>query len=81
VRHVDNDGIHVAKIMGQTACPKHGADKQMPCWFVYSDSNSNRLPALCGARIRKAGYNGAISPTSNQSNKSSGVRRPNGRQR
>ena len=35
------------------ACPRHGAREHEPCWVVPSEAG---FPAVCGHRIRRAGY-------------------------
>jgi hypothetical protein len=66
-----NDGRHIHDIISRTICPKHGAKKGDPCFKVYYDSpidgpNERETcgPAICGARVLSAGFNGRISPNS-----------------
>lgn len=66
--NIPNDGKHIHQIMMTTTCKKHKADEGTPCYVVNPGTGSvgNGLLALCGARIKRAGYNGEISETSFQ---------------
>lgn len=59
-----NDGQHVVYICNKTECSKHNADIGTPCWSVYQSETGRYLPALCGSRIRKAGFAGVITALS-----------------
>ena len=56
-----NTGTHIADILRRTKCKKHNALENQPCWDVYYGYASGTAPALCGARIKRAGYVGKIS--------------------
>lgn len=45
-----------------TPCPAHGLPAGVPCWTVPDDVRER--PALCDARVRRAGYRGAVSDRS-----------------
>jgi hypothetical protein len=60
-----NNGKHIDDIVGRTECGHHNAPKGTPCFYLYYDKASlNRGSAVCGERIRKAGFVGKISPNS-----------------
>lgn len=73
---LDNDGKHISAIIDQTHCEKHGASTGMACYVVTPDGNtgSRDLLGVCGARVKRAGYNGKISETSFQ--RTTGPREP-----
>lgn len=59
-----NDGQHIAYIYNQTECKKHSAEQGTPCWSVLQPDTGRYLPALCGSRIKKAGFIGHVSSLS-----------------
>lgn len=63
---LDNDGRHIASILERTTCKKHGAQEGAPCWNVRTGSAnwSGFLAAICGARVKRAGFNGKVDPSS-----------------
>lgn len=65
---MENDGRHIVNAMERTSCKKHDAPKGVPCWTLSKNVKGGfgRYAAICGTRIRKAGYNGQISPSSMQ---------------
>jgi hypothetical protein len=59
--------IKIQHIMDNTTCKKHHAERSVPCWFVLpGEANVNFLSGICGPRVRKLGFSGAISPESLQ---------------
>ena len=61
----DNDGVHIVNITNSTDCRKHGSEKGKACWYIWPGSSYGRpLPAICGARVKRAGFNGAVSASS-----------------
>lgn len=60
---IENDGKHIHSIIEKARCDNHGAETGIPCWHVAVDG-IGYLAAVCGLRIRRAGYRGEISPTS-----------------
>lgn len=61
----DNDGKHIDEIVDNVACSIHSAEKGVPCFEVhYGVAKGGRGPGICGPRIRKAGFNGEIQPSS-----------------
>jgi hypothetical protein len=65
-----NDGKHIAEVIDRTSCSDHQAESFQPCWDVRLDTRPDSLGrAVCGRRIRAAGFNGKISETSVQSKK------------
>lgn len=60
-----NSGKHIDDIISRTACAHHYAAQGFPCFTVkYDDGKGTYGPAICGSRIRKAGFNGIINPVS-----------------
>ena len=64
MRTPPNDGVHIRAIIEGTSCEKHHAERNVACWDIYVGAISDWAPAICGARVRKAGFVGTISPTS-----------------
>ena len=67
--HAENNGVHIRDIMSRTDCMKHDAPEGIPCFHVKYDTVNGYSAGLCGARIRKAGFNGRVSHESVQSKK------------
>lgn len=70
---LQNDGLHISRILETTTCNKHEKSLGLgePCFLIIPGSKKD-APALlgaCGARIKRAGFNGTISPTSFQSSR------------
>lgn len=61
-----NDGRHIESIVANTACPKHNAVEDSPCFLIFPGAKSKTVVLLgvCGPRIKRAGYNGTINPLS-----------------
>jgi len=60
-----NSGEHIDEIVVTTMCTTHGAEKGIPCFYIrYDDGKGTTSPAVCGPRIKKAGFNGEIHPSS-----------------
>lgn len=72
--NLHNDGKHIRAIVTTTTCKKHKADEGTPCYVVHPGTGKveNGLLGVCGARIKRAGYNGTISETSFQTKRPSG---------
>lgn len=63
-----NDGKHIAQVVSRTPCKTHQRPIGAPCWDVYLDTVKGEVTrAVCGSRIRSAGFIGTISETSVQS--------------
>lgn len=61
----DNDGKHIDDIVNETVCDRHNSERGVACWYVFWSSRHEELgPAICNDRIRSAGYNGDIQPSS-----------------
>lgn len=61
----ENPGIHISRIITETNCPKHMAIPGMPCWTIFSNiADAGYYRAVCGKRIKRAGFIGSISPQS-----------------
>jgi hypothetical protein len=63
--HEVNSGKHIDDIVIRTSCNQHTAPKGWPCFEVrYDDGKGTIGPAVCGIRIKAAGFNGIINPNS-----------------
>lgn len=60
----DNLGEHIVGAISRTICKKHGAPEGIPCWHLPKSNGFGYYPAICGGRIRLAGFAGKISPQS-----------------
>lgn len=74
---MQNDGKRIESIINSTACGKHQADRGVACWsvatrIVESDFSERYGLAVCGRRIKKAGFNGKIDPRSLRSKSAGG---------
>lgn len=61
---LENSGSHIATILSSTDCRNHDSEPGSPCWDIWLVSNNRYAPAVCGNRIRRAGFNGKIDPKS-----------------
>lgn len=60
-----NDGNNIWTVTSRSACNVHGAQVDEPCWNVFPLTDPlTTQPAVCGSRIRAAGFVGVISPLS-----------------
>lgn len=60
-----NSGKHIDDIIDRTECSIHYAGMGYPCFEVlYGNGKGEYGPGICGPRIRKAGFNGTIHPSS-----------------
>lgn len=62
----NNTGQHINRIVTSTSCGKHRVAEGLPCYTMHPfvKSNAFDLIGVCGARIKKAGFTGVISPAS-----------------
>lgn len=61
----DNSGKHIEDIIGRTVCDRHDGAKGIACFYVFLDTkNGEASEAICNDRIKKAGFNGKITPNS-----------------
>lgn len=64
-RYEVNSGKHIDDIVDRTSCLIHTAPKGYPCFSIrYDDGKGTDGPAVCGPRIKAAGFNGIINPNS-----------------
>lgn len=60
-----NSGEHIDYIVSQTACDKHNAPQGYACFEIrYNSRRGETSPAVCGTRIKNAGFVGEITPSS-----------------
>lgn len=72
----DNDGIHIEHIVNSTKCAKHGAEEGTPCWDIFIGAIQEEGMAVCGTRIRSAGFEGRISRSSLSLGSAKPVKKP-----
>jgi hypothetical protein len=61
----DNDGKHIDEIIQSVSCSIHSAEIGVPCFHIqYGVLKGGLGPGICGPRIKKAGFNGEIQPSS-----------------
>lgn len=61
----ENSGKHIDDIVGRTVCDKHHGHKGVACFYVFwSTGDGEPKEAICDARIKAAGFNGTINPSS-----------------
>lgn len=73
---IDNDGRHIMRVITSTECRKHGATPGHACYMIPNDL-WEWYRGVCGARIKKAGFNGKITEKSLSLSR----RQPEGRSR
>lgn len=60
-----NSGKHIDDVIRRTTCDRHNGDKGIACFYVfYGSKNGEAGPAICGDRVKAAGFNGKIQPSS-----------------
>lgn len=64
INKVPNSGTHIQRIVDTTSCNKHSASEGTSCWTVFIQSSQRYGAAVCGSRIRSAGFVGTIDPFS-----------------
>lgn len=64
LNHPENNGIHISSIISSTSCEHHDAAQNEGCWYIWVATDQSKSPAVCGRRIRKAGFTGTITPLS-----------------
>lgn len=65
MKNYDNSGKHIDDIIGRTDCSKHHANAGLACFYVFYNTRKGESgPAICNDRVRAAGFNGKIQPSS-----------------
>lgn len=61
-----NDGKHLHDLLSRTTCKKHNASENEPCYIIRPSIQTavTYYFGACGARIKRGGFNGTISPQS-----------------
>jgi hypothetical protein len=52
-------------VMSASHCKKHKAELDKPCWVLPIKNGRGEAPAVCGARVKRAGFNGGVRVSSN----------------
>lgn len=62
---VENKGVHLHSLIERIGCDLHGVPEGIPCYYLPNNLNKQaHYVGACGSRVKKAGYNGKISPQS-----------------
>jgi hypothetical protein len=57
--------VHLHSLIERTGCDAHGVPEGVPCYYLPNNlSKEAHYVGACGSRVKKAGYNGKISPQS-----------------
>lgn len=65
---VENTGVHLHSIIERNDCKIHHVPKGVPCYHLPNNLNTEAYyVGACGSRVKKAGFNGKISPQSMRS--------------
>ena len=61
----ENNGVHIQEAVDSTHCKRHNAPQGSPCWSIAKNVKDHEgyYSAICGRRIRLAGFVGKISPS------------------
>lgn len=59
-----NDGKHINEVIERAKCNRHKADNESPCWNIVHPITGTFRFAVCGPRIKAAGFTGSVSPFS-----------------
>jgi hypothetical protein len=57
----NESGLRIPIVMEASHCKKHRADKGEPCWTLRINTDKRLAPAVCGARVKRAGFTAPIS--------------------
>lgn len=66
LEQIENNGKHLYRAIDNTSCGVHKAPAGVPCWAMQKQAEGTEgyYGAICGKRIRKAGFVGKISASS-----------------
>lgn len=67
-----NQGPRIPEVIDRASCDKHRAITGKPCWQVWTLAGG-KLPAICNARAKRAGFNAEINPASLGEGRSFGI--------
>lgn len=60
-----NTGKHIDDIIRRTVCDKHNGGQGIACFYVFwSTEGGTAAEAVCNDRVKAAGFNGNINPSS-----------------
>jgi hypothetical protein len=66
-RYEYNSGEHIDDIISRTICDRHNGDIGVACFYVFYGTKHGEVgPAVCNNRVKAAGFNGEIKPSSLQ---------------
>jgi hypothetical protein len=62
---VENTGVHLHALINRIGCGIHKVPVGVPCYHLPNNMTSEAYyVGACGSRVKRAGYNGKISPQS-----------------
>ena len=66
LEQIENHGKHLHRAIATTSCGVHKVPTGVPCWHMIKNVEGAEgfYGAICGKRIRKAGFIGKISASS-----------------
>jgi hypothetical protein len=66
LEQIENHGKHLHRAIDTTSCGVHKVPTGVPCWHMIKNVEGGEgfYGAICGKRIRKAGFIGKISASS-----------------
>lgn len=69
-----NNGKHIDEIIASTICDVHNGGRGIACFYVFLGTKGGEASeAICNSRIKKAGFNGKIQPSSLRQKSNSGT--------
>lgn len=61
----ENTGMHLHALIQRTGCGIHNVPEGVPCYHLPNNLNKEAYyVGACGSRVKRAGYNGKVSPQS-----------------
>lgn len=61
----ENKGVHLHSLIERVECEIHHVPMGVPCFHLPNNMNKEAYyVGACGSRVKKAGFNGKISPQS-----------------
>lgn len=64
LKHQNESGPRIGIVMDASPCKKHKAAKGDPCWTLRISADKRLAPAVCGNRVKLAGFTAPASPES-----------------
>lgn len=64
LKRQNESGPRIGIVMDASPCKKHKANKGDPCWTLRISVDKRLAPAVCGARVKSAGFSAPVNPES-----------------